>query len=197
MTDPRSTESIQTEPRPSGSAQPPAPGPITEDMVEKHEARMAAREQAHATAIPGPLKQAFARGKLTVCGLTFRPVMLGDYQTLELIESPLLPWFNGMMMGEKAKLRASVPDIQDAIYLFTRPAEEAARLAEAEGPRGFRKAAAAALRKLPQSAIPKLIEAIVENYLASLSTAVAYEPEAAGEDGNFTQGHRPTDSAGG
>lgn len=68
----------------------PEPYPGFNEESRKREERIAAIEQAHATVLPGALRDAFAGDRALAGGHLLQPVTLGLTANLERIKSPLL-----------------------------------------------------------------------------------------------------------
>lgn len=106
-------------PRPSTLpvAEPPDPETgLTPTQIELAIRRDVAKAQAAANPLPGPLRGAFAGPPLSVCGLNFRRVMVGDPILLECIGSPIYAILAGQQAAEP---KLSLAQIWDLAYLWT------------------------------------------------------------------------------
>ena len=175
---------------------------LTPAQIAAEEQRLAAREAAARATLPGPLAAVYAGPPVVACGLTFRPVELGDALVLEQIGSPMGQILNALGQAGAAHDRFTLDQVRDLVFLFTHDAEELAQLAD-RGTAEWRQAVRQWTRakRLPLSALPLLLDAIRRNLERGFSTAVGYGPaaDADGAAGNFTvPPPRPTTgSAGG
>ena len=93
-------------------------------QLPEHDRRETAFHRAANTPLPGAVAEAFAPSPIRVGSLEFRPPVLGDFETLRLIESPLYEVFMLKAKGV-ADPELTVTQATDVIFLWTRPAREA------------------------------------------------------------------------
>ena len=162
---------------------------LTDAQIAAEERRLAERESAAKQAFPGPLAPAFCGPAIVACGLTFRPVELGDAITLEQIGSPMAKILDALGADGAQHDKFSLAQVRDMVFLWTQDAEVAAQFAD-RGPDAWRKEVRQWTRRtrLPLSGIPQLLDAIRRNLERGFATAVGYGPAVAddGAGGDFT-----------
>lgn len=161
-----------------------------------HQARQSALREAHAAALPGPLREAFAAAPQRLHGLTLQPVTCGLVALLTRMDSPLLGIIRVMRAhaGEdlspeaiQALIDREVPSAPEAmietVFAFVTPARECRSLLD-QGRLAFREAAMARVGDvLHPVQLADLERAIGQHFAASFATQVDYEPERTGAVG--------------
>lgn len=193
----------------------PAPlvGGAIEEQIGKHLEAIAKEDgvlrRAASTAMPGPLKDAFAISpNITVGPYSIRPFYDIDYEFLEMLNHPLDRMFKDVMEGKVDKdgmpetkfLPRGLPAWQ-AFWMMTRPVDdtEALLATGAEGIKELNQLARAEFGRLQTKALGPLFEAVMQQVALSNSTAVRYDYEKEGEKTaeNPSRLNQPrTDSAG-
>ena len=172
------------QPSPPGEGEEPYQPHLTAADLAKHEKRVDARREANANPLPGPLREAFAGGPVTVAGITFVPVTATHIVTLSRMDSPFLKVISG------AQPVMSDEQIIEALFVLSRSARDGRALLARVGRAAFTEEALRAFDEVPLGCLKELGEAVGAQLLASFSTALKHgaRPDATGEGGeqNFT-----------
>jgi hypothetical protein len=172
----------------------------------KREAEIAA---AHAAALPGALRDAFAADPPQLHGHTLVPVTAGLVAVLERIKSPLLQVarlaaanpektiaeIQALMAGDDIEPEADA----ETVYCFLHPAKELRQLLN-RGREVFREMAMEEVGELHPAVVADLARACGGHFAASFSTIVRFRSAQKSEDGSVKSPppvERRTASAGG
>jgi len=150
------------------------------------EKRAAAKAEANAAALPGPLKNAFDAEPIAVAGFTLEVPKASHMTVLDRIGSPL---YKALFSDEEARksLVASHEDIYEAIFVFTRPIA-VVRAELRKGREAFREAACVAIAdQCSPIEIPNLEAAVVKNLTDAISTWIGYEAKGPEDGTTFTK----------
>jgi hypothetical protein len=173
--------------------------PPEDAYIRNYEQRVAARSQANADPLPGPLKTCFAAPPVTACGLTFRELDLGDPIRLQRLGSPLWLLLSSLG-GDQADPKFTLPQIYDLVFLLITPAARCDELldgceplavshepaAHRPQPSPWRQAVDARMTglQLPLASIPELMTGIRQVLARAFGTAVNIVPAAVEGDGD-------------
>jgi hypothetical protein len=168
--------------------------------VALHQRRSAATRQANAEPFPGPLAAAFVAEPPAVAGLELRPIVAGDFILFRKLDSPLYRRTFQIAEHQRQIAAGEVPEntappetkfdeeeCVEMIYQLSVPIATA-RAALKKGRDAFRETALAAVTdRVPVTAFPELVAAVVSHFTAAFSTAVRYEsPEDESKETVFT-----------
>ena len=164
------------------SALPPDPAvwQPSPEQVAQNTREQTARSLAHATPLPGPLREAFAAKPPKIGRLQLRDITLDDLLWLEDLEHPMAKFIPGIVAGEVKEPPMSLPQIREVLFLWSQPPDAIEKLMDT-GPDAFR----AAARKVRLGASvglmdPKLGEALGQLIARAFSTLVQHGPDKEG-----------------
>lgn len=158
---------------------------LTEAQIAAHEARMAVRQEAAATPLPGPTLEAFSPDPVSFLGREFRQMVAYDLAILEKLNSPLYRHLLEMEKPEEERVQVKFAqdDIWDLVFLFTRPVGEANAVLR-KGREAFHEAAMSEFGYTAPLGSLAVAELAVTNHFAkAFATAVGYRAPTSSTDG--------------
>jgi hypothetical protein len=189
------SETEEPSPSPAETELPPG---ITREEYERHIGRCHRFSLAASYPLAGPLFDAFGCPEYQVCGMTLRPVTLGDVAFLSALRHPLIDALAARLAGEEEgkDFEINGEDVAVASSLWSEPHRKAiARWAE--GKDYYRSQALAAFVLLPEKDRALLAQGVFAHLTRPFKTFVPLRaPASAGETTTVYQSATASDGFG-
>jgi len=194
------TEILPATPEPRETPAIPAPYPGFEKDMADHDARAQSIKNANATALPGPMRDAFGALKTDVVkeaenlGIKLIPITAGHIAILSEIKSPLIKIVrlyaetqNENERQEKIKEFDEIPDSAAAelLYTFTQPPPALRALLRKGRDIFTENACAEILDKTNPAILQRLLPIATVHYISAYATVVELEPVPTGDGASF------------